>query len=273
MKLKINNPCPEIWEDMQDSPEGKFCEKCAKCVVNFNDKTENEIRTIFKDANGKEVCGRISSSLLKLASSLVLVTNLTFINAQTKDIKTHPTEQAISNVMQISGQLLYKKNKKEIADAEVFFICRKKYFKTTTDRKGNFTLDIPTEFLKKKNVLYFNFDKINEIMRSQPGKRSFEDLMSYNTFENKTIIFLERDSFSNKEFIIESEKSYIGGASIMQEYPPDYYYFNGKSVSEWKFEKIRKENPNYQFFIFEGKEAEILAQKNYLDTVRLLYSE
>lgn len=59
MRIKINTPCPESWNAMQDSPQGKFCEICSKCVVDFTDKTDHEITEIFADAKGKEICGRI----------------------------------------------------------------------------------------------------------------------------------------------------------------------------------------------------------------------
>ncbi|MBW7675632.1 hypothetical protein [Chryseobacterium chendengshani] len=44
-------------------------------------------------------------------------------------------------------------------------------------------------------------------------------------------------------------------ASLTIDLSPDYYYFNGKSISEKKFEKLKEENPNYQYFFFKNKEA------------------
>lgn len=81
-KINITNPCPENWDNMQDSPQGKFCEICSKCVVDFTDKTDQEITEIFADAKGKEICGRISvKSLSKMAAGIILITNLTFVQA------------------------------------------------------------------------------------------------------------------------------------------------------------------------------------------------
>ncbi len=52
--LKIHNPCPENWDDMQDLPSGKFCEKCSRCVIDFTHKTDEEIRDIFNQLMEKK---------------------------------------------------------------------------------------------------------------------------------------------------------------------------------------------------------------------------
>lgn len=271
-QIKIQNPCPENWENMQNSPEGKFCEKCSKCVVDFTDKTDEQIKDVFESANGKEICGRISSSpFSKIAAGIILITNLTFVQAQTQADFITGTEQKTSNITKVSGKLVFKRTKKEIANAEVFLVCKSKYIKTTTNESGNFILEIPNELIERKNVLYFNFEKLNNEMYKNLD-RNPSNFMSENIYENTSITFKRNDTINDREFQIDSEHAYIGGAIIMEESPPNYYYFNGKSVSERKFEKLKTENPNYTFFILEGKEAEVIAKKSYLDTVRLLYS-
>lgn len=268
--IKIQNPCPENWENMQDSPEGKFCEKCSKCVVDFTDKTDKQVQDIFKTANGKEICGRISARSLSIAAAgIILITNLTFVQAQTHNNPGLATEQKAIQNTKISGKLIFKRTKKEIANAEVFYIHKSKYFKTITDEEGNFSLEIPNDFIKSKNVLYFNFDKINiELMKLRKGK----DTISEYNYDNQAVIFSKKEKIENKNFQIDNSVYEIGAVVIVSNRPPDYYYFNGKSISERKFEKLRKENPDYQFFFFTNKEAEVIARKSYLETVRLLFS-
>lgn len=272
MKIKINNPCPEDWETMQDFTEGKFCEKCSKCVVDFTDKTNDEVQDILNNTNDKEICGRISYSNLfaKTAAGIILITNLTFAQAQITTDNHHATEQHITNVTRLSGKLIFKRTKKEIPNADVFFISKKKYFKAQTDEKGNFILEVPNEFIKRKNVLYFDFGKINEANWKE-NKR--QDTISGYDNENRAVIFSRNEKVEDKRFEIDYEGFEIGAVVIMKDPPPDYYYFNGKSISKKKFEKLKKENPQYQYFSFEGKEAEVIARKDYLDTLRLLYSD
>lgn len=271
-QIKIYNPCPENWENMQNSPDGKFCEKCSKCVVDLTDKTEEQIQNIFKTANGEEICGRISIKSLSIAAAgIILITNLTFVQSQTKNDFGIVIEQKAINITKVSGKLIFKRTKKEIANAEVFFIHKSKYIKTKTDEKGNFVLEIPNDLIERKNVLYFDFEKLNN-KTYKSLDRKVSNLMNSDIYENTTIIFTKNEQISEKEFQIDSQHSYVGGIAITTEKPPNYYYFNGKSISERKFEKIRKENPDYQFFIFDDKEAEIIARKSYLEAIRLLYS-
>ena len=129
-QIKIQNPCPENWENMPDSSQGKFCEKCAKCVVDFTDKTDRQIQDIFETADGKEICGRISTRSLSMAAAgIILITNLTFVQAQTKNDFEIATEQQAVNITKISGKLIFKRTKKEIQNAEIFFICKSKTLK------------------------------------------------------------------------------------------------------------------------------------------------
>ncbi|MEJ5104822.1 hypothetical protein [Chryseobacterium sp. MYb328] len=265
-QIKISIPCLEDWENMSNSTKGKFCEKCSKCIVDFTDKTDEQIQDIFKTANGKEICGRISTRSLALAATgIILITNLTFVQAQTKPSFVTATEQKTAGNTKISGKLISKITKENVSNAEVFFISKSKYIKAITDEDGTFALEIPNELIEKKNVLYFDFDKINAASRN-------ENMISSNDFKNEAIIFEKNERLENKEFSIDSRTYTVGGVYISQETPPDYYYFNGKSISERKFEKLQKENPAYQFFFFKDKEAEIISGKSYLDSLRLLYS-
>jgi hypothetical protein len=61
-KIKIQNPCSEIWETMTDIPEGKFCEICSKKVWDFTEKSSEEIENILLE--NPKLCGRISGDIL-----------------------------------------------------------------------------------------------------------------------------------------------------------------------------------------------------------------
>lgn len=267
--IRINNPCSEKWENMQDSFQGRFCEKCSKCVVDFTDKTDQEIQNIIKNADGQEICGRISFPFSKIAAGLVLITNLTFVRAQSNnDFKT-ATEQKVTNITKVSGSVILKESQKVISNAEVFFITKSKLLKTTTNEDGNFSLDVPDDLIEKENVLYFNFDKLNEINRKE--KKGRDTIRAYD-YENQTIVFSQKEKIENKKIQIDYIGHEIGAVVISLYPPPDYYYFNGKSIGKRKFEKLKNGNPQYQYFRFEKKEAEIIAKKSYLNILYLLYS-
>lgn len=272
-QIRVPTPCPENWENMQDFPSGKFCEKCSKCVIDFTEKTDEQIHKILKTANGKEICGRISKRSLAMAvTGIILITNLTFVQAQTQNNPGVVTEQKVTAITKVSGKLIFKRTNKEISNAEVFFICKSRYIKTITDENGNFTLEIPNKLIKRKNVLYFNFDKLNDETYKNPNREA-PNTINGDIYENTSIIFSKNEQINEKEFQIDSKLSYIGGIVIVENPPPNYYYFDGRNISKEKFEKLRKENPQYHYFSFEGKEADIISQDNFIDTLYLLYSK
>lgn len=57
--VHIPKPCHEKWEEMTPNAQGAFCHSCKKNVIDFTNKTENEIYHTLTQANG-EVCGRLT---------------------------------------------------------------------------------------------------------------------------------------------------------------------------------------------------------------------
>ncbi|MFN1216606.1 hypothetical protein ACKW6Q_06415 [Chryseobacterium kwangjuense] len=266
----INNPCSERWEDMQDSPEGKFCEKCSKCIIDFTDKTDQEFKDIFAHASGREICGKISSSSFsKIVTGVVLVTHLSFVQAQVKTDFDTSVEQKASDI-KVSGRLVFRETQKVIPNAEVFFIAKNKFIKSTTNENGYFSLSIPDDLIKNENVLYLNFDKLNEINRIEKKEK---DTIERDYYGNQAVTFSNKEKIENRKFQIDYKGYEIGAVIIVSDPPPDYYYFDGKNISKEKFEKLRKQNPQYPFFSFEGKEADIISQDSFIDKLYLLYSK
>lgn len=63
-KFVIKEPCHEDWEKMTPQQQGRFCEVCAKCVVDLTQKTPEEILTAYKE-NEVDMCGRMTVSQLR----------------------------------------------------------------------------------------------------------------------------------------------------------------------------------------------------------------
>lgn len=57
-QLSIEKPCHEKWSRMSKRDEGRWCMSCSKTVVDFSDKSSEEIIDYLKSKNGEEVCGR-----------------------------------------------------------------------------------------------------------------------------------------------------------------------------------------------------------------------
>lgn len=65
MKIAINNPCHENWDAMTPNEKGAFCLACQKTVVDFSEKTTEEIKSFFSSISKTEkVCGRFKEEQL-----------------------------------------------------------------------------------------------------------------------------------------------------------------------------------------------------------------
>lgn len=64
-KIYIPEPCHEDWGKMTPNEQGAFCKVCAKTVVDFSDRSENEIQKFLNDNINNNVCGRFRISQLE----------------------------------------------------------------------------------------------------------------------------------------------------------------------------------------------------------------
>jgi len=55
--IQIPEPCHEDWNSMTPDPTGRFCGSCCKSVIDFSNKTDEEIRTILLEKKNEKVCG------------------------------------------------------------------------------------------------------------------------------------------------------------------------------------------------------------------------
>lgn len=64
LKLEIENPCSENWDQMMPDEKGRFCMSCTKQVIDFSKMTDQELIRFFKQNRKTEMCGQLSSSQL-----------------------------------------------------------------------------------------------------------------------------------------------------------------------------------------------------------------
>ena len=63
-KITIPEPCHENWADFTPTQQGAFCGSCQIDVIDFSNKTPNEVKTILHENSGKHMCGRFKKSQL-----------------------------------------------------------------------------------------------------------------------------------------------------------------------------------------------------------------
>jgi hypothetical protein len=63
LQLHIPTPCHENWNAMTPQAQGRFCNACAKVVVDFSMMTDKEVLDYMNTATSN-VCGRMSTEQL-----------------------------------------------------------------------------------------------------------------------------------------------------------------------------------------------------------------
>lgn len=64
MKIEINDPCHEKWEEMTPNKQGAFCGSCQKTVVDFSKIGIGKIKEFFSKPQEGRVCGRFEEKQL-----------------------------------------------------------------------------------------------------------------------------------------------------------------------------------------------------------------
>jgi hypothetical protein len=59
IQLAIATPCHENWNAMSPADQGRFCNACAKQVIDFSTRTDQQILYYLSHASGS-ICGRLS---------------------------------------------------------------------------------------------------------------------------------------------------------------------------------------------------------------------
>ena len=58
--IGIQTACSENWNEMTPTDKGAFCQKCVKQVHDFTNKSTGEIKQVFREMMGQEICGRMT---------------------------------------------------------------------------------------------------------------------------------------------------------------------------------------------------------------------
>lgn len=64
-KISIPKPCFEGWENMTPNEMGRFCNACAKTVVDFSVMSDEAVQQYIIDNYGQKMCGRFKIAQLQ----------------------------------------------------------------------------------------------------------------------------------------------------------------------------------------------------------------
>lgn len=61
ISLSIKSPCSENWNSMTTTGQGKYCDKCARQVIDFASMTDQQILNYLRHKEGR-ICSRLTSN-------------------------------------------------------------------------------------------------------------------------------------------------------------------------------------------------------------------
>lgn len=174
IRINIPQPCHEDWDRMTPQAQGRFCNSCQKCVVDFTRFTDEQLYKFLAEHKGESICGRVNryqlnrqiklspqphSTLYKwiIAAGLALIFVATpesrsfaqapFTTTQLTDIAASNTDDSTRyiNVKVISGIVIDDK-KDPVTGAVIMLKTGTEKIGAVSDIDGNFSFDIPDSF-------------------------------------------------------------------------------------------------------------------------------
>lgn len=181
MKL---NPCVESLKDMKPVDGGRYCGSCAKTIVDLTNKSNQEIRQMYDDHDGK-LCGIVKPNQLqenkfyhplkRFALSLIIVfgTSL-FVFANTNGFNQF-RNNAYSQLKQadvkltINGYIFGGGN--PLVGAEVVAIINGVDYIGYSDINGEYKIDVPVEYYGdiKVRFQYAGYESVTKDFHVKDG--------------------------------------------------------------------------------------------------------
>jgi len=177
-KLHIPEPCHENWSQMTPREQGRFCASCKKEVIDFTALSRKQITE--KVQAGKSICGRYRKDQLKTTyfipenkpfKNLGIAAAFTSLLAlcepamgqemesglefyQTDTASQQTQQRKVMDSVMIKG-IVYDDSKQPFAGVNIFLKGSK--IGTTSNKKGEFSIAIPSNFDTSDSYLVFSF--------------------------------------------------------------------------------------------------------------------
>ncbi len=236
IQINIPQPCHEDWTQMTSQQQGRFCDSCQKCVVDFTNYTDTELHRFLQEHQGEKVCGRFKNTQLNRAINIppqphstiykwIVAAGLALVISALPNSPIYskvpykceaPFEPQGRNgkisgiVTNIEGDSL---NKAVITVSDATGIISQ-----TTSDNGKFTVEelSPGQYVVEIQLKHFKTSRILDVLVSPAGNTEINEKMAHQSATKEdTIINIRRheppliDKYSNESIItglIEVEK-------------------------------------------------------------------
>lgn len=191
LHIAIPEPCHENWDKMTPTEQGRFCDVCSKCVVDFTRFSDNELLAYFSNPP-KNLCGRFENRQLNKTIEKVPVYRSWFSfpkkwviavglwlgilakgTANTPSISPFTSQQTIysfdfepqttsDSTRTIQGVVIDSTTDEPLIGVDILISGTKTG--THTDLEGKFKLQLPKEYFNKEAIIearYVGYETIS----------------------------------------------------------------------------------------------------------------
>ena len=110
--FSVPNPCHENWDAMKPESNGRYCDSCKKVVIDFTNKSNEEIADYLLQNSGKKLCGTFKNAQLppshhnrqhkktiRFLAAVLLVFGMTLFSCESIDLGDKPPAEDYSNTI------------------------------------------------------------------------------------------------------------------------------------------------------------------------------
>jgi hypothetical protein len=213
--LKIDASCSQSWSNMTAVSQGRYCEVCAKNVIDFTTMSDSEIVRLLEKQQGN-ICGKLNttqlnrviqiqerqhlgSRLYKFLTGLFFLSGLNSLQAQNNEPKTPEIIQ--TEARKSTNETLLEKEKLQTIPTETFFYgkvwadgqplpdasihLKGTTISTTSDFSGGFRLKIEEKYMSDTMVFMFSYSgyKTREIKKE---RKFLNEKVNVTLYEDKS---------------------------------------------------------------------------------------
>ena len=260
--IHIPEPCHEDWQQMAPVDKGRFCQSCAKQVVDFSMMTDQEILNYISKASGS-VCGRFVGGQIQrplqpvkqekkkvwwVAAAMPLLMLFEKGNAQKKGKAENGAKNNIiklERTTSLMGDVVITRNSNNAEEDS--FTDKKPYFnsKITVQRlkdSSDFAIAGEIEDASDNSPLPFATIRIKDSKVAVLANEAGKFILHGNTTANNVVLTISAVSFENAEIFVRlkdtinttKETHIIAGVvlSAKTEMPISFAYITLKNGKE-----------------------------------------
>ena len=201
--FNVKTPCSESWDNMLPNEEGKFCDKCARKIIDFTSSSNSEISEYLEKNKATGVCGKLNISRSKKAlqhasigiALAVLIWPTFGFDWEMQEALTLTVTQNTFAVIQ--GEIKDAETEERLPFVKITTTVDGKMYGCMSDFDGRYKLQIPNMTNPSDTVLlnfsHFDYDTIQQSVVVKSNQISFLNISMNSDIEDISIGIIVRE--------------------------------------------------------------------------------